>query len=217
MDGDAPYLNHRDYIADLAALCAVYKDDVQVTTTQKNTKVCKMIWNLTSPNKTGLYFNSLRRLVLLPPEQRPQLSSGTSAVEKFNAQTDKKFRNVPEMYQSTLEVNCWALGFLTLFSHNCAEYCPTDCQVSQQTVFDHNLGVWQFSNAEWQSMLTTSTPLLEKRKEHKQRISKCPGARSVGKKKTAAMSKRPAARVILKNAHRQRVIKRHTYNKRRTA
>ena len=135
----------------------------------------------------------------------------------MNEQTNKKFRNIPEMYQSTLEIGCWALSFLKLFSHNCAEYCPTDCQVSQQTILDHNLGVWQFINAEWKSMLTTATPLLDKRKEHKQRISKCPDARKIGKKKVAAVKGKPAAQVILKNARRQKLIKRHTFNKRRIA
>ena len=82
LDGEAPYLNHKDWIADLAALCAVYKDDVCVSTQQKDTSVKKMIWNMTSSGKIGFYFNSLRRLDLVPPEQRPQLSSGTSGVEE---------------------------------------------------------------------------------------------------------------------------------------
>ena len=176
-----------------------------------------MIWNLTSANKISFYFNSLRRLVLLPPEQRAQLASGTSGVELMNCQTNKKFRNIPEMYQSTLKLGCCALNFLKLFSHNCAEYCPTDRQVSQQTVLDHNFSVWKFTEAEWCSIMTTSMPLLEKRQEHKQRILKCPAARMIGKKKTAAMSKRPAAKVSLRNANRQKIIKRHTFNKRRVA
>ena len=164
LDGDVPYLNHKDWIADLAALCAVYKDEVSVSTTQKNTKICKMIWNMTSANKIGFYFNSLRRLDLAPPQQRPQLSSGTSAVETMNFQTNKRFKNIVELYQSSLELKCCAFQFLKLFSHNCAEYCPTEYQVSQQTILDHNLSVWQFTEAEWATIQQTSTTLLEEKR-----------------------------------------------------
>ena len=207
-------MNHKDWIADLAALCAVYKDEVSVSTTQKNTKICKMIWNMTSANKIGFYFNSLRRLDLVPPQQRPQLSSGTSAVETMNFQTNKRFKNIVELYQSSVELKCSAFQFLKLFSHNCAEYCPTEYQVSQQTILDHNLSVWQFTAAEWSTIRQTSTPLLEKRKEHHERILKHPAAKMHGCKKKLAVSKRPAGQVRLKqNAIRHKVIKRHTYNK----
>ena len=192
------------------------KDDVCVSTQQKDTTVKKMIWNMTSSGKIGYYFNSLRRLDMVPPEQRPQLSSGTSAVAKMNEQTNKKFRNIPELYQSTLELNCYAFSFLKLFSHNCAEYCPTDITVSQQTVLSHNLSVFQFTQAEWQSVLLTKTKLMEKRCEHKERIRKKPTARLIGTKKLAVVSKRPAA-VILKHGIRRKVIKRHTFNKRRVS
>ena len=134
----------------------------------------------------------------------------------MNEQTNKKFRNIPELCQSALELNCYAFSFLKLFSHNCAEYSPTDITVSQQTVLSHNLSVFQFTQAEWQSVLLTKTKLMEKRCEHKERIRKKPTARLTGTKKLAVVSKRPAA-VILKHGIRRKVTKRHTFNKRRVS
>ena len=137
---------------------------------------------------------------MVPVKQRPQLSSGTTAVEVLNKELNGVFRNVQKMYQSTLLLNCNGFWFLKLLTHNIAEYCPTDATVSQATILAHNMAAWSLSAAEWASVMGQAAPLMALRGEHRDLVLKRPAA-----------LKKPAAT----RSRGSREIKRHTFNKRR--
>ena len=194
LDGNLPYLQRIDYMRDMAALCAVYRDEVVKKTAQAGAPLSTILWRATKPTKVGYYFNHLRRLAAVPERQRPQLSSGTTAVEVLNKEINNVFRHVQYMYQSTLILGCEAFAFSKLLTHNVAEYCPTDIIAPQSLVLAHNMAAWGLTDPEWQTVRATETELRHLRWEHRERIAK-----------------KPAKRV----PRPREQIKRHTFNKKR--
>ncbi len=104
------------------------------------------------------------------------------------------FRHVQSMFQSTLLLGCEAFAFAKLLTHNVAEYCPTDVVATQAEVLAHNMAAWQLTDSEWKTVHAAQTPLQGLRAHHKDLIAKKPAA-----------LKRPAGKIV----------KRHTFNKRR--
>ena len=154
LDGDVPYEDFFNYVADLAALVAVYEAEVMVRTREKTKRLLRdALWSATDPMKLGYYFNNLIRVARLPKEQRPQLASGTASNEALTCELAARFKHVPGLYQATLLITCEAFQFLKLFSHNCAEYMPTDCQASQQLYVNHYVSAFAFSEEEWLKVL----------------------------------------------------------------
>ena len=106
----------------------------------------------------------------LPEEQRPQLASGNAANESLHAELNARFKHVPGMYQATLRCTCEAFQFLKLFSHNCAEYMPTDWQASQQLYVNHYVSAFAVTDAEWLTVRESRTPLFSQRRLHSAKV-----------------------------------------------
>lgn len=204
IDGQVPYWDRSEYMQDMAALCAVYADEVKTKTAEKSARLSTVLWRATKGTKVGYYFNHLRRLTLLPPEQRAQLASGTTSVEVLNKELNNVFRHVQSMFQSTLLLGCDAFSFGKLLTHNVAEYSPTDVAATQAEVLAHNMAAWRLTTAEWQSVRECPTNLWQRRQAQASLIRKKPAAYKPPAGKPAAY-KRPASKQI----------KRHTFNKKR--
>ena len=114
-----------------------------------------------------------------------------------------------EMYQATLVVGIESFSFVKLFSHNVAEYSPTDIQTSQQTVVSHNMAAWATTLDEWTSIVDSSCPLLEGRHEQKKLVQK----RGKGGWKRARKQKPMITKNAAPVAVPKRRVKRHTFNK----
>ena len=195
LDGCERYNSFFDYVADMAAFTTVYKKEVNVKYLLKQKKQLRgALWTATSPVRLGYYFNNINRLSMLPPMQRDQLASGSASNESLNKEINGRYRNCPRAYQATLQIFCDAFHFLKLFTHNTAEYFPTDYQVSQQQYANHYISSFAFSQAEWLTVLKSPTPLFSQRCEQETRIRQA-------KKKSASIAKK---------------VKRHTFNKKLT-
>jgi hypothetical protein len=200
LDGNTPYLVHFDYIADLAALCSIHREEVQKKTAQQGKPLWKIIASACCSTKIGYYFNNLVRRAMIPIDQRAQLASGTSACESLNKEINNRFDNAGEHYQSTLEVACEFIVFEKLLAHNSAEYMPAARQCSQREVLQTNLASFRFTAMEWSSVLSIgSCPLHEKRLTQLESIRKAPTAALPGTRKRPAVSS----------------LKRQTFNKKR--
>ena len=148
-------------------------------------------------------FNNLSALYLLNQDARMQLASGTTGVEVLNKEVNSRFKNVQQLYQSTLVMDCFAFGFMKLLIHNCGEYMPPGHQAPQHMFVSHNLSCWRFSASEWKTILPSrEMPLPALRADHKSRVQK----------HKEAVKKRP---VSSQKRRRAGGIKRHTFNKKR--
>ncbi|CAK0856925.1 unnamed protein product, partial [Prorocentrum cordatum] len=170
LDGSAPYYSVEDYIEDLAALCAAFPVEVRRKPSVKVGPVHVALWRATSPQRLSYVLNNQRRLLLVPEEQRAQLSSGTAAVEALNAEIIYRFRFHGLFYQSALLLTIKAFGDLKLPAHNSAEHCPTLSQTGQRTVALHALSVFRLLDDEWAAARAADAPLVARRLEHKGRI-----------------------------------------------
>ena len=176
IDGNVPYFRRSEYMVDMAALCSVYSEEVAKKTVLQGVPLDTVLWRATADNKSGYYFNHLRRLTLLPPDQRHQLASGTTGVEVLIHELNNAFRHVQIMFQSTLLLGCEAFGFAKLLSHNVAEYSPTDVVATQAEVLAYNMAAWRLTRAEWDSVRKCPTRLWSKRLEQEMLIRKKPAA-----------------------------------------
>ena len=93
VDPRAPYYNSETYIADLAAFCSVFKDEVAIKTSAKGVTLATILWRATGPGRIGFYMNNMIRKHMVPKGHRAQLSSGTSANESLNKEANNWFRN----------------------------------------------------------------------------------------------------------------------------
>eukprot|EP00973_Karenia_brevis_P075967 10553824-Karenia_brevis.AAC.1 len=225
LDPAAPYYNKESYIADLAALCSVFKDEVTVKTAAKSKFLNMVLWSATAPGRIGFFMNNMIRKHMMSKNQRAQLSSGTSGNESLNKEANNWFKNYQQMYQSTVYLGLKVFQFFKLVTHHSAEYDPTDVQVDQLTLMAHIAGSWEFSQDDWRSILEASLPLEEKRtaqqkaiKRHQLQVSS--GLKREVKKKPAGPFKKPSGKTTTPvftwaTGPNVKVKKTHTFNKTR--
>ncbi len=104
---------------------------------------------------------------------------------------NKWYRNQPEVFPSTLELELSVARFAKLLAHNCALYRPSLRQMSQMCVLTAAVSACKFDMAEWLtwSSSTLDLPLSRQRKALQQRI---------GQQQPAGKRQRAVFRVLKK-------------------
>ena len=149
LDGDSPWGSAFEFIQALAALSALVSDELQRRTHVGGVQLKKLLHNATAPCRMQWYFNNLRLRHWLPEKMLALLGSGTSVNEAMNHEINTWFRNQPEIYSSTVELQLRVGALGKLQAHNCAMYSPTLRQIRPANVLARGTSTFSFSDQAW--------------------------------------------------------------------
>ena len=214
LDDAIPWSSVGEYVEAVAALSALYPDEMQRKTYVGGKKICQILWCATAAERVHWFFNNIRARRRVEPRMLSLLGSGTSPNEALHSEINRWFKNQPEIYAPTLELQLRVGQMAKLMCHNAAMYRPTLRQFSHQTVLNLVANSIVFDQDEWlrscselavkDGVLAMATPVLvQQRVQIHHRIQDWTMKRPAACKRPAAF-KRPAAN-----------IKRHPFNLKR--
>ena len=189
-NGEKPYGSVFEFIQALAALTAVFKDEVQ-NIVGRNKKLKDVLASAAAPDRVQWYFNNLRMRHAVPSRFWSLLSSGTSPNEALHAELNKWFRNQPELYISTLILQLRINQVAKLIVHNSAMHRPLLRLHNQNTLLIALAWSWEFEIGDaWSAWVDSqaSLPLCDKMHETKQALkAKNAPKRIIGKRPASAV------------------------------
>ena len=115
------------------------------------------------------------------PSRRPLLPSGTTANEAIHFVLNRAFRNLPEVYSSTLEVQVSLLQYTRLKAHTSALNTPNLSQMRNRDVRALSQASVRFSPADWAEMTSRAivdTDSLRQRKPRRRSERLVPSLRN---------------------------------------
>jgi hypothetical protein len=134
LDPNTPFLSPFDYIEALAALTALFWDEVNRKTTQQGKSLARVLYQAAGDDRVQWLFNNIRFRRVLDPRKLSLLGSGTSPNEALHAEINRWFRNNPEFYATTLGLQLKINTTGKLMAHNSALYQATLRQLPHATV-----------------------------------------------------------------------------------
>ena len=151
LDGDVPWESCYDFTKSMAALSCVFESELKCRTHVGGAQLRRLLYNATSPSRMQWHFNNLRHRHSLPPWKLALLGSGSSPNEAFNREINDWFRNQPDIYISTVEVQLGASALGKLMAHNWAMYYPTLRQARPSSVLHRVVASLSVPDQDWNS------------------------------------------------------------------
>ncbi len=198
LEDDRPWNSVLDYIRALAALSALYPEEMKRKTYVQGRPIRRILWCAAAADRVQWLFNGCRLRRAVEPKMLSLLGSGTSPNESLHAELNRWFKNQPEVFSTTLGLQLSVCQLGKLLSHGAAMYRPTLRQMDQQSILHVCSQAIVFSRGSWQefcSRLSQDEPVLQaaalpmatERKRISAKIQSCV------KKRPATVTKRPAA------------------------
>ena len=101
---DVPWYSYADYIEALAALAALFPDESRRKTHVAGQSVAKLFYNATRGDRLGWACINIRMRRSVPRSMLAMLGSGTSPNEALHAEINAWYRQQPELFVTTLEL-----------------------------------------------------------------------------------------------------------------
>ena len=120
IDDTKPWANKLEFITAVAALVALYKDDVATSSTMRSRRVKDLLASMCKPPKLEFLLNNQRARHGMPYSTIRLLPVGTTAVEACNKQINSLIRCMGEYYLGTLLLKTTLFHWLHLASRNAA-------------------------------------------------------------------------------------------------
>lgn len=149
LDDSTPWANVGEYVEAIAALAALYPEEMQRKTYVGGKKVNQILWCATAPDRIHWFFNNIRVRHRVDRSMVSLLGSGTSPNESLHAEINRWFKNQPDIFAATLELQLSVCRLAKLLCHNAAMYRPTLRQCSHQTVLHLVANSVAFEEAAW--------------------------------------------------------------------
>jgi hypothetical protein len=201
--GDRPFYTRIEFIESLAALVAMYPDEVVRIAPGPNKPVFHILWSAAAVDRIEWYFNNSRMRHSISTSQFNLLHSGTTSNEALHAEINNWFRQTQTIHQATVQLKLQVMGLSKLIAHNSAMYRPTSRQMSASAVLARSTCCPIWTNRSWRDWCNS---LLHER--------------TMAKPELAMVQKRNDAKQLVK----QHILKRPAavqsaaiYNKKRTA
>jgi hypothetical protein len=190
INGECPFYSRIEFIECLAALVALYPDEVSRIAPGPNKPVYKILWSAAALDRIEWYFNNSRMRHSIALAQFSLLHSGTTSNEALHAEINNWFRQTQQIHQSTVQLKLQIMSLAKLIEHNNAMYRPTSRQMSASTLLARSLACPIWTSKSWRvwcnSLLhntTMSKPILAMedtrtniKKKVKQHLMKRPAA-----------------------------------------
>lgn len=211
IDSTQVFFTRVAYMECLAALVAMYPEEVQKQVPGHNQSVKHVLHCATALDRTEWLFNGLRSRHSMPTRYLSLLPTGTASNESLHAEINGWFRQTHNLHQLTLKLKLRILQLSKLMSHNSAMYRPTLRQVRPKIVLARSMCKPMWTNTAWTNWCDelqpgakvhkATAPLTVERKVQADKIRKHVIKRPSGAATSATkpVVKRPASK---KSSHR---------------
>jgi len=149
LDLEEPWRAPLDFVEALAAFSALFEADLGRRTHLGGVALRRLLFNAAAPGRTQWYFNNQRLRHSIPRQQLSLLSPGTARNEAFHAELNGWFRNQPELYASTVELQLRVNGLGKMLAHNTALHSPTLRQLTHTLVLSRSASAIEFDQTSW--------------------------------------------------------------------
>ncbi len=150
LDDDKPSDSLSSYVRALAALAALYPDEMKRKTFAQSRTIGRMLWCATAADRVQWLFNGCRLRRLVDRKMIALLGSGTSPNESLHAEMNRWFRNQPTLFSTTLTLQLSVCHLGKLIAHNAAMYRPTLRLMDQQSILHVCSQTIRFTDSLWQ-------------------------------------------------------------------
>ncbi len=197
IDGDVPFYAPVQFMQCIAALVALFPQEVgKLTTSGKPLR--HLLWNASRPGRLQWMMNAIRFRHSAPKRMLTLLASGTTSNEALHAEINRWFDRSQAMHQATLVLKLHILKVGKLIAHNQALYRPASKQMDQGVVLARKLGsmrlwstrtwhAWCKSMVQRRGLLQKAKPSLAVEVAAQRRLLK------TYKRPASAILKRPAS------------------------
>ena len=134
LDGSVPFFEQCEWTQSLAAVAAVYRDDMDRVIPGPNRKVVQLIHTAAAAARTEWYLNNLRARHMISSKRLSLLPVGTTSNESLHHEINNFFRETPKIHKTTLSLKLKILQLSKLMTHNAALYYETPRQMAEAEV-----------------------------------------------------------------------------------
>ena len=149
LDYRTPWKFVSEFIRAVAALSALFPDDMAIKTTSQGRTVRQLLAAMCSDKKVQYLFNNLRSRYALPKSMQRMQAVGTTAVESINKQINQLIRFMNSYYIETLVLKLTMYHWLHLKAHNNALYRSTVRVKRFDEVAATVAGAFRITDTEW--------------------------------------------------------------------
>ena len=201
LDPEKPFWLKLEWIKALAALSAVYKQEVERISPGPNRKIYDLLFTAASGARTEWYFNNIRARHMVLRARLALLPIGTTSNEALHHEINTWFRETQKLHQSTLTLKLRILHLSKGLSHNGALYRPTCRQVphsellsriSTESLWDEpKWSAWCSELADDKRLSKAHLPLHDRRETERAAVKGAVRRKPAGKKHTLKRRRTP--------------------------
>lgn len=165
-----------EFIEAVAALAAIYQQDMQRKLDGTRLTVAKVLHSVTSEDKIEWLFNNLRYRQFLPPNVRMLMPSGTTSNEALHAELNAWYRQVQQLHRSTLCLKLRVQCLTKFLAHETALHFPTTAQLPSQMVIAGAASKPLWTAREWKAwtqLRQQDLPLHRRKAAERGRVREC--------------------------------------------
>ncbi|CAE7313439.1 unnamed protein product, partial [Symbiodinium microadriaticum] len=134
LNASVPFFERAEWSKSLAALAAVYRQDMDRVVPGPNRKVYELLHSAAAAERTEWYFNNLRARHAIATSRLSLLPVGTTSNESLHHETNNFFRETQKNHKTTLSLRLKILQFSKQMAHNAALYHETTRQMAEAEV-----------------------------------------------------------------------------------
>ena len=156
LDGSTPFVNRAGFVEALAALVALYPNEVSKQTASGTTLKHKLVCAAAPANVEWL-LNDTRFRQELTAEEVELNPTGSASNEALHAEVNRWLDGIHELHQPVLKLKVRCFQMVKLLTHNSALYSPTTVQIPQHVLIARIVGSmapWDQNGwAQWAGLL----------------------------------------------------------------
>jgi hypothetical protein len=211
IDTTVPYRTRKEFVAGVAAVCALRPAEVSRKVTGANKEVRRILWSACSPERLEWLWNNIRLHHAMTPLERAFLGSGTSSNESLHHEINSWLRSTQAMHRSTLLLKARYMHFGKLITHHNASRHPFGRVTTEGLVLARAVTkpIWTLENwRQWcADQKTDGMPAKAKLPLHTSRKHEEASTRNWIAKRPAAKTSRQRIKRTPLNAKRQHKLR----------
>ena len=133
LDSGEPFLCRTEFVLLLAALAALWPDEVKKITFSGKPLLRSLV-RVAEPSQVEWLLNGTRYRHRCSRTTLDMLAVGTTSNESLHMELKRWFGGIHELHQSTLHLKLRIFQMAKLIAHNCAFFQPTSVQIKQRFV-----------------------------------------------------------------------------------
>ena len=149
LDGSVPFFERCEWTQSLAAVAAVYRDDMDRVVPGPNRKVVQLLHTAAAAARTEWYLNNLRARHMISSKRLSLLPVGTTSNESLHHEINNFFRETQKIHKTTLSLKLKILQLSKLMTHNAALYYETTRQMAEAEVLARTCSKKMWSSEQW--------------------------------------------------------------------